>query len=172
MPTVVHDPQPAEIAELIEKRSRLGQDRYDEVWGGVLHMNPVPGYEHQRLVVRLLAVLQQPAEAAGLELTPGVNIGAGPDDFRVPDVTAHRPGAHGVWQHTAALAVEILSVGDVAWQKLDFYAEHGIDELLYVDPATKSVVWQRLDEGRYREAAASQLLGIGASVITKALGWD
>jgi hypothetical protein len=42
MPTLVMDPAPAEIDALIERRRRLDLDHYDEVWEGVLHMNPPP----------------------------------------------------------------------------------------------------------------------------------
>jgi hypothetical protein len=42
MPTLVRDPQPVEFEALLERRRRLGQDLYDEVWNGVLHMNPAP----------------------------------------------------------------------------------------------------------------------------------
>jgi hypothetical protein len=40
MPTLVKDPPPAEFEALLAGRRRLGQDRFDEVWEGVLHMNP------------------------------------------------------------------------------------------------------------------------------------
>jgi hypothetical protein len=36
VPTLVRDPQPKEFQALLERRRRLGQDRYDEVWDGVL----------------------------------------------------------------------------------------------------------------------------------------
>jgi Putative restriction endonuclease len=42
MPTLVMDPAPVEIDALIERRRRLDLDHYDEVWEGVLHMNPPP----------------------------------------------------------------------------------------------------------------------------------
>src|SRR5436305_845826 len=36
MPTLVKDPPPAEFKALLERRCSLGQDRFDEVWEGVL----------------------------------------------------------------------------------------------------------------------------------------
>jgi hypothetical protein len=36
--TVVLDPQPAEVQELLERRKRL--DLYDEVWVGTNHLSP------------------------------------------------------------------------------------------------------------------------------------
>ena len=33
----------------MERRRRLGQDLFDEVWEGVVHMNPAPHSQHGRL---------------------------------------------------------------------------------------------------------------------------
>jgi hypothetical protein len=38
MPTLVLDPQPRELRELLEHRKRSGMHRLDEVWEGVLHV--------------------------------------------------------------------------------------------------------------------------------------
>lgn len=59
MPTLVLDPQPVELTALVERRRRLGQDLFDEVWDGVLHMNPAPSGRHGKLD-RQLAVLVEP----------------------------------------------------------------------------------------------------------------
>jgi len=40
---------------------------------------------------------------------------------------------------TAAAVVEILSPDDESWQKLPFYAEHHVDEVLFVDPAQRTI---------------------------------
>jgi hypothetical protein len=40
-------------AGLIEWRRRLSIDRHDEMWEGVLHMNPLPNRDHQELVGEL-----------------------------------------------------------------------------------------------------------------------
>ena len=58
MPTLVRDPQPPELEALLERRRRLGQDLFDEVWEGVLHMNPAPSGRH--------GDLEQPAGCAAL----------------------------------------------------------------------------------------------------------
>ncbi|MBO0835758.1 MAG: hypothetical protein J2P28_09590 [Actinobacteria bacterium] len=42
MSTVVLDPVPAEVEELIERRRALGLDLFDEVWAGTYHMAPAP----------------------------------------------------------------------------------------------------------------------------------
>jgi hypothetical protein len=46
MPTLVLDPRPRELVELIARRRRLGQDLFNELWQGVLHMNPAPRGPH------------------------------------------------------------------------------------------------------------------------------
>jgi hypothetical protein len=42
MRTLLPDPPPAELEALLERRTKLGQDRKDEVWEGVLHLVPAP----------------------------------------------------------------------------------------------------------------------------------
>lgn len=44
--TVVLDPLPVEVEQLIERRKRLGLDLYDEIWEGTYHMAPAPRYRH------------------------------------------------------------------------------------------------------------------------------
>jgi Uma2 family endonuclease len=46
-----------------------------------------------------------------------------------------------VYLPPAALVLEIISPGDETWEKLDFYAAHGVEELLIVDPEEKVVSW-------------------------------
>ena len=97
MPTLVFDPQPGAIAELIAERERLGLDRRDEVWEGVLHMVPPPGHAHGLLATRLTRLLGPYADEAALELTGGVGIGSGETNYRVPDLAFHRPRAAEQW---------------------------------------------------------------------------
>jgi hypothetical protein len=57
VPTFVRDPQPVEFEALLERRRRLGQDLFDEVWEGVLHMNPAPSGRHGDLESQLHVLL-------------------------------------------------------------------------------------------------------------------
>ena len=84
VPTLVRDPQPAEFEALLERRRRLGQDLFDEVWEGVRHMNPAPSGRHARIEAQLLAILQGPAAAAGLAVVGQFNLGEDEHDYRVP----------------------------------------------------------------------------------------
>lgn len=92
MPTLVLDPLPAEVEELLARRREWGADRWDEVWDGVLHMIPPPSVNHQRLASRLHRLLGPSADQARLELTAEVGIGSGQHDYRTPDLALLRPG--------------------------------------------------------------------------------
>src|SRR5262245_11646628 len=129
MKTVVLGPRPAELQSLIDRRHALGIDLFDEVWEGSYHMAPAPSAEHAYLD-NVLAVLLHPyAEAVGLVGTGPFNLG-GPDDYRVPDRGYHRTQPRGTWVPSVALVVEILSPDDETYEKFDFYASHGVDEII------------------------------------------
>ena len=170
--TLVKDPAPAEFEALLERRRQLGQDRFDEVWEGVLHMNPAPSYEHQRLSQRLAVILDPLASAAGLEaVIGGVNIGD-PRDYRIPDGSLHRPGSGGTYLPSAELVVEIVSPNDDTWKKLAFYAAHHVDELLIVDPEKRRVDWLRLEPaGEYAPIECSRLIELGPAELAERLDW-
>jgi Uma2 family endonuclease len=164
--TIVRDPEPVELQQLRERREALGLDRRDEVWEGVLHMNPPPSHGHERLLALLIRVLGPYADAAGLEVTGGIGIGV-QNDYRVPDLALHRPGAAEQWHPTVALAVEIVSPGDETWEKLPFYAAHDVDELVIVDPQERRVHWFALQDGKYGQAARSSLIELGPQELAE-----
>jgi Uma2 family endonuclease len=173
MATVVLDPYAYELDALKERRRISGLDRLDEVWEGVLHMVPAPSYGHALLGQQLAEILGPLARDASLEAAMGeFNLGDSEADFRVPDGGLHRPGANGVWLHTAALVVEIVSPGDVTWQKLPFYAAHEVDEVLIVDPQVCAVHWLGLtDGGEYRPIERSGLIDLGPTELAGRLAW-
>ena len=171
MPTLVMDPPPAELEALIERRRRLGLDHHDEMWEGVLHMNPAPHGRHHRIGQQLAEALAAPARAAGLLPAMGeFNLGTAAD-YRVPDGAVHRPGPDRMHYATAALVVEIVSPGDESWAKLPFYAAHDVDEVLIVDPATHAVDWLGLNDGEYRPIERSGLIDLGVSDLTEQIDW-
>ena len=135
-------------------------------------MVPAPSYEHARVTQQLAVLLDGPAHTAGLEPAMGeFSLGESEHDFRVPDGGLHRPGAAGVWLSTAALVVEILSPGDESWQKLPFYADHLVDEVLIVDPAEHTVTWLELRDGEYQFVQRSGLIELGSVEIAEQLDW-
>jgi len=171
MPTLILDPAPHQLEELMEQRRRWGADRHDEVWEGVYHMVPGPGAPHSFLAKRLVPLLDPPAQAAGLHLGMEFNLGQGKDDYRVPDLGLHRELRTEKWVPTAAIVVEILSPEDEAWQKLPFYAAHEVDELLFVDPAERTVAWLALHDGEYGRVERSAVIELGAAELAERIEW-
>ena len=170
MTTLVLGTPPPELEALLARRRHAGADRLDEVWQGVLHMVPGPSFEHARVSQQLAEVLGPLADAAGLLATMSeFNLGQSERDFRVPDGGLHRPGAAGVWLSTAAVVVEIISPDDESWQKLPFYAEHHVDEVLLVDPAERTVTWLALRDGAYEPVQRSGLIELGATELAERL---
>lgn len=124
----------------LAERRRKGQDTFDEMWAGVLHVVHVPPYGHQRVVTSLLAALITAVRARGVQVVAFAGIYRADDDYRVPDLLVVRPehtSQRGV-ERRAELVVEVLSPDDETWDKLPFYAACGIPELLVVDLAART----------------------------------
>jgi hypothetical protein len=170
MRTVVLGPRPPELDALIARRRSLGLDTHDEVWKGEYHMAPSAHSSHGWLDDQLAVLLHPLAQAAGLGGTGPFNLGE-PDDFRVPDRGLHRSRPHAVWIPTAAVVIEIESPDDETWDKLDFYAEHGVDELLIVSAETRSITWLVLHEGQYQQVEESRLLGPESRTLRDRIDW-
>ncbi len=181
MSTLVLDPPPVELQALLERRKRLDQDRHDEMWEGVYHMAPAPRDAHADIQQQLAELMGPLARQAGLRPLIGgeFNIGE-PEDFRVPDGGLLRGREPATWHPTAALAVEIVSPGDETWQKLPFYAAHHVEELLILDPATRSIDWLALSPGEdgeredrepYRAIERSGLIDLGVAELAQRIDW-
>jgi Putative restriction endonuclease len=170
MRTVVLGPRPPELDALIARRRSLGLDTHDEVWKGEYHMAPAAHSSHGWLDQQLAELLGPMARAAGLGGTGAFNLGE-PDDFRVPDRGLHRKRPHAVWVPTAAVVIEIESPDDETWDKLDFYADHGVDELLILSAESQSITWLALKDGRYQPVDESQLLGPESRTLPDRIEW-
>jgi Uma2 family endonuclease len=169
---MVLDPYAFELDALKKRRRVSGLDRLDEVWEGVLHIVPAPSFGHARIGHQLAVVLDGPAKQAGLlPAMQEFNLGDSEEDFRVPDGGLLRPGASGVWLHTAALVVEIVSPGDETWQKLSFYAAHEVDEVLILDPAEHAIRWLALVDGEYHQIEHSDLIDLGRAELAGKIDW-
>lgn len=70
-----------------------------------------------------------------------------------------------------ALVIEIVSPGDETWEKLDFYAAHGVEELLIVDPREKEVSWLGLEAGEYKHLKRSRLIQLTANELAARIDW-
>lgn len=162
--------------DLLERRHRMGGDRWDEVWEGVLHMVPPPSTGHQGLGSRLLAVLLPLAEARGLYAayeTGLRRIGEEWNDYRQPDLMVARPEnvTEAAVEGPALLVVEIRSPGDESYAKLDFYADLGVGEVLIVEPTTRAVELFVLRGGRLHAVLPDadgvvRLASVGLSLST------
>ncbi len=170
MRTVILGERPSAVEALIESRRRTGADRRDEIWDGDYHMNPAPRKRHAILGTEIAAVLRPHARRSQLIGSTDFNLGV-PNDYRIPDAGLHRDGSDAVYVDTAALVVEILSPDDETWEKLPFYASHGVDEAAIIDPVGRSITWLRLVDGRYEPIEQSELLDVDVSDIAEQIDW-
>lgn len=166
---VLGDPPPA-LAALIAERRRLGLDHHDEVWKGDYHMAPAPTWRHAHLGARLIALLMQRADPLGLHCSLEFNLGV-PDDHRIPDLGVHRAPVAGAWVPTAAVVVELRSPHDETYEKLAFYFDHGVEELLVADLTTDTATWFVRSVAGFVEVDASAVLGLTTAEVRAALGW-
>ena len=141
MPMLIRDPGTSK--KLIARRKALGVDGHDEVWDGVYVMPPMANDEHQQVIARVTAILQDVIGWSGLgEVRPGVNITDldkhWKKNYRVPDVAVFLRGCKAINRNTHWLGgpdwlAEIVSPGDESRQKLPFYAKVGVREILLID---------------------------------------
>ena len=61
---------------------------------------------------------------------------------------------------------------DETWEKLPFYADHDVDEVLIVDPQERTVEWLELRDGEYKQVERSGLIDLGAGELVEQLGWS
>lgn len=162
---LVTDPDLA--AETRAKRSTSDGDKWNEVWDGVLVMPTLPNDEHQDIQNSLQFVLTEIYGRAGLgKVRGGVNVtDRHPDwmeNFRGPDVVLYLPGNPATnygthWLGGPDFLVEIISPGDLAWDKLDFYAKVNTREVLFVDRDPWQLELYQLRAGKLQPAGRSDL---------------
>jgi len=147
MATLVLGMPPPELEALLERRRQAGVDRLDEVWRGVRQLVPGPASSTRASRSNLLCCSTLPRDAGLLAAMSGFTLSTVRARLPRADGGLRRPGAAGVWLPTAAVVVEILSPDDESWQKLPVYAEHHVDEVLFVDPTERTVTWLALRNG-------------------------
>ena len=172
MPTLVQDPAPVEFEQLLERRRALGQDLLDEVWEGVYVMIPAPAEGHADISQQLAVLIDAPARRASLWPRMSIfNLGD-PGDYRIPDGGLLRERTNRVYAPTAALVVEIISPDDDTPKKVAFYAKHGVEELVIVDPQQQTVEWLGLrPDGEYPPVERSGLIDLSAAELAKSIDW-
>lgn len=140
MRALLLEPDPA----WLEERRRLGHDRFDEVWDGVLHIVPSPSSMHQRFEGNLEAVLRPRVMPSGFEVFHNLDLldrVKGEDNYRQPDIAVVSPNdvmERGIKGH-AELVIEILSPNDESREKFPFYAKCRIPEYWIVHPITRAI---------------------------------
>jgi len=164
MATFVTDPRIEE--SLSAARQAYDIDR-DEVWEGVRMMTPLPNVEHQDLVSRLAFALQSMlGNESGARIFPGINLSdrvqGWEQNFRGPDVAvflsdtkAKNCGTH--WCGAADFLVEIVSPHDRTRDKLAFYSQIGVRELLIVDRQPWAIELWRLHDRQLVETGRSTI---------------
>jgi len=73
----------------LAERHRLGLDKRDEMWKGVLHVVPPASERHQSIEHELQVSLRPAARRRGLRTRAEVGVFAAADDYRVPDVVLY-----------------------------------------------------------------------------------
>jgi Uma2 family endonuclease len=155
---------------LLAERRRLGHDRFDEMWEGVLHMVPPPRFDHQDLSAWLVSTWRPLARAHGLWVTQDTGL----FDPKVPDFSSYRQpdvavtgrehlSDRGIEGRTE-LAVEIRSPGDESYEKLPFYDRVGVQEFLVIELDLTMRHWARREE-----LLRDVTVGDGTSVTLEAL---
>jgi Uma2 family endonuclease len=165
MATMILDPLLAE--QLREQRRAWGSDKFDEVWEGIYMMAPLPNDEHQNLVFEFCIVLNESLGGQKhAQIRPGVNLTSQSvnwkENYRCPDVAvflrdtkAENCDTH--WRGPADFLIEITSPGDRAHEKIAFYNEIGVHEVLIVNRETWTLELYQRQKDQLQKTAESRL---------------
>ncbi len=148
--------------EWLAERARMGLDLFDEMWDGVLHMVPPPGYLHQTLGGKIFSFLEPRFADRGIEVRYEMGVyrpGSADRDYRVPDLVffpANRPEliSHRGLEGAPLAVLEIRSPDDETYDKFDFWAMLGVPEAIVLLPETRATELYRLAGGRYMATSA------------------
>jgi len=139
--------------DLIRERQRLGNDRYDEVWDGVSVMPAMPNNAHQTLVHKLPHVFDAVVREDDGVIQPGANVSDRDVDwssnYRIPDILVALVGGRAIdrgthWQGGLDFLVEIESPGDDTADKIPFYAQIRVREVLVIHRDSRELTLLRL----------------------------
>ena len=155
-----------EISEAeLERRHRLGLDRFDEMWEGVLHLVPAPGTEHQRMKSKLWKFLDTLMEKTGRgQVAEELNVfmeGTNGQNYRIPDIVYLAKGHEGRLSTDGVhggpdSVIEVRSPGDETYEKRHFYANLGVCELVVIHRDTKAPEVFRLAGAEFVGVAADR----------------
>ena len=151
MKAVILEVSPADLA----RRKTTGEDRFDEMWEGVLHLSPAPAFEPQRIIAELLVFLVPLLKRTvrGI-VVPGINVFRADDNYRIPDLSFVAAGREEVLAEDGArggpaAVIEIRSPGDETYDKFPFYGALGVREIVVIPRDEKKPEVHRLAGDRY-----------------------
>jgi Uma2 family endonuclease len=148
--------------ETLAWRKRTGNDKFDEMWDGVLHMSRAPARSHQDLLGQLMLWLGPHwANPHGNRAYVQINVtlpGGWPDNYRIPDLVLLSPDRFHIdrdlyFEGAPTVVVEIRSPGDETMEKLPFYAQLGVPEVWILDRDTRVPELYVLQAGQYHLAS-------------------
>ena len=152
--------------QLLQQRRRNGSERWDEMWEGVLHMNPPPSFEHQDLEVELMVWLRNYwAKRGEREARHQAAVSPREDDwvedYRTPDIILLCGQSIARKRETYLFgppdaAIEICSPGDETYEKFPFHAQLKTPEIWVVHRDTKEIEVYVLQDYGYEEVAPDQ----------------
>jgi Uma2 family endonuclease len=132
---------------ILDWRKKIGADRWDEMWEGVLHMPPSPNREHQDFEGALESWLRsywsRPRAGKVYHQINVASVGGWPNDYRIPDLVLLTPDRFHIdhseyFEGAPAVVVEIHSPGDEAYEKLPFCARLGVPEVWIIERDSKT----------------------------------
>ncbi len=157
------------LDRMIQERKRRGIDLYDEVWEGLYVMPSMPSLDHQKIVGMLSTILASAIEETALgDVYPGANVSdrkkAWKDNFRIPDVVVVLKNSRAVLCVTFIylgpdFLVEIERPGDDTEEKVPFFSEIGVRELLIIHRDKRTLRLLRHDGQDLVEVKLSSLEG-------------
>jgi Uma2 family endonuclease len=164
MPTLILDPH---IEKHIRaQRAEWGIDRYDEVWEGTYLITPPRETEHSEIQANFVWALNDALISTEAIVYPGVSVRDQTEDWtqnhRCPDVAVVLPGSIARKRGAYYLGgpdfvVEIISSHDRSRDKISFYGQVGVRELLLVDRAPWGIELYRLRNGSLELVGQSRL---------------
>jgi Uma2 family endonuclease len=155
--------------DYIQQRQELGIDKYDEVWEGVYIVPPLANIPHQNLAAALVYIFYHVITTEGQGSVYG---GANVSDrrfgwehrFRAPDVVVVLKNSQAVdcnthWMGGPDFLVEIQSPGDETEQKIPFYSQIKVRELLIIQRDTRQLRLYRHDGQQLIQVGPTSLQG-------------
>jgi Uma2 family endonuclease len=154
--------------QILAERAGSDGGQHDEMWDGVYVVKPFRNDVHQELVGELTYVLGNVIRRPELgRVFPGVNLSDRDEgwekNYREPDVAVFLRDGKAInqdthWQGAADFLVEIMSPGERTREKLPFYSQIGVVELLIVDREPWTLELYHYQDG--------QLTLVGQSTLT------